>query len=128
MLEYFPPGLTWGWASKKTEDSNEKVVDEDFKGMRHGSISYYEQLQWPPWYQREETQQKGNSPLRCSNNHSLMQFIQIYRFSSPRLVVHNPRTQDYVSERPLCQKALSFTSCVARGKLFKHSKSWFPHK
>ena len=34
MVKVFPPGLTWDWGTKKTEDFNEKVVNEDFKGMR----------------------------------------------------------------------------------------------
>ena len=60
--------------------------------------------------------------LRGSNSHSLMQFVQIYRFPRPRLVVHNHRTQAFVSE-----SFVLYWLC-GMGKLFEYSEPWFPHK
>lgn len=39
MVRVFPPGLTWDWSIKETEDSNEKAVNEDFKGMREEALA-----------------------------------------------------------------------------------------
>ena len=43
-------------------------------------------------------------------------------YQSPGLVVHNHRTQAFVSE-----SSVLYWLC-GMGKLFKHSKPWFPHK